>query len=392
MLDIEEILKKEQIRLKSIDEWIASIDFDSAKTIIDNKENNIDILNLKSTIENVEIPDYLLELLHTTISVSEAKYTYQLENDYYSFSDIFLSKKNNSFKISSFIKTIEKIDYSLIKNIKIDQLINLHKKLNLANDNFGFRNKNYMYKFAMRNRITNDGSFALIPPQEERKIKELMLELMAFINSSKLEKTPLIKCALIHLRFEMIHPFSDGNGRVGRILNDLMLKKYDLNFSLFLAMNQTLLIYKNEYFNLLKNCFYNNCDKKSLDLWINWFIKKYFISIKITNQLLLKLLIAQKEISEFDLKAITKNQARSQKIKVFLSQTICFNKNDFMNNLNISEKTAARIIKELTKSNLIIKNKLAKIKTLFYLNKKYLDVLNNEEANIQVLNKKDFRA
>ena len=64
------------------------------------------------------------------------------------------------------------------------------------------------------------------PPPGPGKIVALMGDLERFINDATLfEADPLIKMALIHHQFESIHPFYDGNGRTGRILNVLYLVK-----------------------------------------------------------------------------------------------------------------------------------------------------------------------
>ena len=70
----------------------------------------------------------------------------------------------------------------------------------------------------------NDGAIIYEPPQDPRDIENYMTNLEAFINNSELsDLDPLIKMAIIHHQFESIHPFTDGNGRTGRIVNILYL-------------------------------------------------------------------------------------------------------------------------------------------------------------------------
>lgn len=62
------------------------------------------------------------------------------------------------------------------------------------------------------------------PPQNENEIRDYLSNLENYIDYSDLEDVdPLVKIALIHFQFESIHPFHDGNGRTGRILNILYL-------------------------------------------------------------------------------------------------------------------------------------------------------------------------
>ncbi|AFC24855.1 Fic family protein [Saprospira grandis] len=68
------------------------------------------------------------------------------------------------------------------------------------------------------------GNLIYMPPQDAKEIKDLMANLEAYINEPEMDHLdPLIKMAVIHFQFESIHPFYDGNGRTGRIINILYL-------------------------------------------------------------------------------------------------------------------------------------------------------------------------
>ena len=71
---------------------------------------------------------------------------------------------------------------------------------------------------------SSDGAVIYTPPQDGQRIVELMSNLEQFINDDELcPIDPLVKMAIIHHQFESIHPFYDGNGRTGRIVNILYL-------------------------------------------------------------------------------------------------------------------------------------------------------------------------
>lgn len=71
------------------------------------------------------------------------------------------------------------------------------------------------------------GSIVYVPPQDARDIVAQMTALERFVNDDMVsDLDPLIKMALIHHQFESIHPFPDGNGRIGRILNVLYLSRH----------------------------------------------------------------------------------------------------------------------------------------------------------------------
>ena len=71
---------------------------------------------------------------------------------------------------------------------------------------------------------SSDGAVIYTPPQDGQRIVELMSNLEQFINDDELcPIDPLVKMAIMHHQFESIHPFYDGNGRTGRIVNILYL-------------------------------------------------------------------------------------------------------------------------------------------------------------------------
>ncbi len=111
-----------------------------------------------------------------------------------------------------------------------------------------------------------DGSGKTIytPPQDPAEIVALMRDLERFINDADVyDVDPLIKMALIHHQFESIHPFYDGNGRTGRILNVLYLVKEDLLDIPVLYLSNYIVRTKADYYRLLQTV-------RSEDRWEDW--------------------------------------------------------------------------------------------------------------------------
>jgi len=93
------------------------------------------------------------------------------------------------------------------------------------------------------------GKTVYTPPQDANEIVELMSDLEKFINQNELiDLDPLIKMAIIHHRFENIHPFYDGNGRTGRIINALYLVKENLLNIPILYISRYIVQNKSEYY------------------------------------------------------------------------------------------------------------------------------------------------
>jgi Fic family protein len=108
------------------------------------------------------------------------------------------------------------------------------------------------------------GQTVYTPPQDPVQIVELMRGLERFINTPELLPVdPLIKMALIHHQFESIHPFYDGNGRTGRIVNVLYLVKEGLLDIPVLYLSSHIVRTKADYYRLLQ-------DVREHDQWEAW--------------------------------------------------------------------------------------------------------------------------
>ena len=90
------------------------------------------------------------------------------------------------------------------------------------------------------------------PPEGEELIRELLKNLETFIHSGDDDPDPLIKMAVIHYQFEAIHPFEDGNGRTGRIINILYLVLEELLTLPVLYMSGYIISRKGDYYKLLR--------------------------------------------------------------------------------------------------------------------------------------------
>lgn len=128
---------------------------------------------------------------------------------------------------------------------------------------------------ALENSAT--GEVIYTPPQTETEILNWLRNLEEYINNDQAED-PLIQLAFIHYQFEAIHPFYDGNGRTGRILNILFLVLKDLLNSPILYLSKYILQTKAEYYNLLRNIQENK--EKAIDNWIIYILR----GVRITSQ------------------------------------------------------------------------------------------------------------
>jgi Fic family protein len=110
----------------------------------------------------------------------------------------------------------------------------------------------------------SDGRVVYTPPQDATAVAALMSDLERFINEDeRFSADALIKMALIHHQFESIHPFYDGNGRTGRIINVLYLVKQGLLDVPVLYLSHHIVRTKSDYYRLLQ-------DVRERDAWEDW--------------------------------------------------------------------------------------------------------------------------
>lgn len=111
---------------------------------------------------------------------------------------------------------------------------------------------------------TSTDEIIYTPPQEKAEILEYMKNLEDYINNDDDMVDPLIKLAMIHYQFESIHPFYDGNGRTGRIINILYLVLKDLIDTPILYLSKYIIRNKLEYYRL----FQETRDTNNFEEWI----------------------------------------------------------------------------------------------------------------------------
>lgn len=108
------------------------------------------------------------------------------------------------------------------------------------------------------------GEVVYEPPQDAREVERLMGELERFMHDEPpYPVDPLVKMALIHHQFESVHPFYDGNGRTGRIINVLYLVKEGLLDIPVLYLSRYIVRTKPEYYRLLQAV-------RDADAWEEW--------------------------------------------------------------------------------------------------------------------------
>ena len=98
----------------------------------------------------------------------------------------------------------------------------------------------------------NTGEIVYTPPEGEDRLRNLLANWEKFLHETK-DLDPLIRMAVGHYQFEAIHPFTDGNGRTGRVLNSLFLIQENLLTLPILYLSRYIIQHKADYYRLLLN-------------------------------------------------------------------------------------------------------------------------------------------
>jgi len=222
-------------------------------------------------------------------------------------------------------------------------------------------------------KLLNDrtGEVIYTPPQDNKTITELMRNLEKFINDDDMmDIDPLIKMAIIHHRFESIHPFYDGNGRTGRIINILYLVQKGLLHLPVLYLSRYIIRHKSDYYRLLQQV-------RETDEWEEWIL--YMLTgIEQTALESITLIGNIKKLMQQ-----YKQTIRNELPKIY-SQDLLNNlfkypytKIEFLEkDLGISSRTSTRYLEALIEKGLLEKQKVGRDN--FYLNKPLFTLLSGK--------------
>ncbi|MFY0653933.1 MAG: Fic family protein [Cyclobacteriaceae bacterium] len=191
--------------------------------------------------------------------------------------------------------------------------------------------------------LKNDktGQVVYTPPQEKDQILDLMANFLDNFNVSSKEIPPLVNLAILHHQFESIHPFYDGNGRTGRILNILFLSMNELLDLPILYLSSYIIDHKSDYYRLL-----NELNKKGL--WENWILFMLKAVEQTSRNTIEKIDQINNELNRVILLVRTKTPKAFKKELIELLFEQPYSKIDHVvNHLGVERKAASRYLKGL---------------------------------------------
>lgn len=210
-------------------------------------------------------------------------------------------------------------------------------------------------------------SDAFFVPPHEKYLAELIRDLDEFINEN--ETLPnLVKVAIIHYQFETLHPFLDGNGRVGRLLITLYLvskgiiTKPSLYLSHYLEKNRV------EYYGLLTKI----REENDIFSWIKFFLEGVIATGKDTVNSFIGIIQIQKELEEVIRSFGSRAEKVNKIINAFYDSPIS-NVKEIVEKTEITDKTVRNILKDLEDKKII--REITKAgRNRFYVLHKYLEL------------------
>lgn len=314
-------------------------------------------------------------ILISALSLQEAKDSSEIENIITTQDDLYRSDDVADRFVSIAAKEVYAYARALregFQAIRATGLITnndiLAMQATLERNQAGFRR---LPGTALKNDRT--GEVVFTPPQSYAEIASLMANLERFINDEDPHDVdPLIKMAVIHHQFETIHPFYDGNGRTGRILNILYLVKENLLGTPILYLSRYINQNKAEYYRLLQSV----RDDGAWEEWVIFMLDGVEKMAGQTTRLVHRirdLMLHHKVRFRRELPRIY-SQDLLNNIFSHPYSKIAFVERD----LGVSRITATRYLDELTRIGLMQKHKIGR--ESYYINGALLDLLGDVQA------------
>jgi Fic family protein len=321
-----------------------------------------ELKGIASTIPNQNI-------LMNTLGLQEAKDSSAIENIITTHDDLYKSELNiDSFKsleakeVQNYISALKK-GFELIKNkglITNNIIIEIQKEL--EGNRAGFRK---LPGTALKNSSTGETIYT--PPQDINEINKLMANLEKFMNDASMcDYDPIVKMAIIHYQFESIHPFYDGNGRTGRIINILYLIIKKLQNLPILYLSSYIIQNKSDYYRLLRQL----RDDESWEEWLLFMIH----GIEKTSRETIELIIQIRELMmEYKHKLRDNYKFYSQDLLNNLFKHPYTKIEFIVNDLNVSRITAANYLNKLADDGILRKERIGTGN--YYINVNLFDLL-----------------
>jgi len=299
-------------------------------------------------------------ILINSLALQEAKDSSEIENIITTHDELY--KANLDIKnISHSAKEVQNYKNALLKGFGLVKENKLLLKRNIVEIQKELEQNDAGIRRQSGTNLKNakTGEVIFTPPQNFEDIEELLINLEKYINEPN-DIDPLVNMAILHFQFETIHPFYDGNGRTGRIINILYLILNDLLDIPILYLSNYIIKHKADYYRLLQ-------EVRTKDNWNEWIL--YILDgVEQTSK---ETVLLVNDISELMKK--TKHEIQEKLPKIYSKDLIeilfshPYTKIDFLvDELGLTRQTASKYLKEL--ENIGILESIQIKNSKFYIN------------------------
>ena len=308
-------------------------------------------------------------MLINAIVLQEAKGSSEIENIITTQDELYKALTVNKSTISA--ETKEVVNYrtalfygfNLLENqgfLRVNDIVGIQQEL--IDNTAGIRSTPGT---VLKNDKT--GEVVYTPPQDRQEILDLLSNFIIHFNQNESNLSPLINLAILHYQFESIHPFYDGNGRAGRILNILYLILNKLIEIPILYLSSYIIENKADYYRLLSQT------NKTGD-WEEW-ILFMLKAVEITSLQTIEKINKISLLLELTIEKVQLNSPKVYKkelVELLFEQP--YSKIEFVvNHLQVERKAASRYLKEMEKIGVLESRKVGR-ETL-YINKDLIKIL-----------------
>ncbi len=327
------------------------------------------LAELKGAVQSIPNTSILIN----TLSLQEAKDSSAVESIITTHDELYKAELSFTGSTTPAAKEVRSYADALLHGfdrvkkhslLTCNDMVEIYQRI--KHNNAGFR---VTPGTTLQNDITKEVVYQ--PPQTYDEIVGYMNNLERFINDVEMcDWDPLVKMCVIHHQFESIHPFSDGNGRTGRVINILYLVLQDLLDLPVLYLSRYIIKNKSEYYRLLQAV------REDSGQWERWML----FMLKGIEETSIETIVLIKSIKE--LMMTYKQKIRGEMNKIY-SQDLLNNlfkhpytKIDFIcQELSVTRPTAVSYLNQLVDAGILSKMKMGRDN--FYLNIQLFELLMN---------------
>ena len=323
------------------------------------------LAELKGTASLIPNPSILIN----SLTLQEARSSSEIENVLTTSDDLFKGFAVSEGRIDPQTKEVLRYrealwnGYTKLKKKSVfgtNLFIDIYKKIIQTDE--GIRINPGTRVANGRNRIVYS------PPEGERLIRDKLKNLEKFVHDDEDRIDLLVKLAIMHYQFEAIHPFTDGNGRTGRILCVLYLVHKKLLDLPVLYLSQYIIKEKTQYYRMIRNV----TERNEWEAWILFMLDAVEKTSSLTIDKILKIKSLFEDTLELAKQKLPSYVYSKELIELLFEQPYC--KIQFLVRDNIAKRQRASVyLKELQKIGILKQEKVGKEK--LYLNRNLFKLL-----------------